>query len=511
MKKFLLVPGFIILMTVLVNAQDIDGTVKKAVDGLAAPLNVPMEISIGTISIQGSGTPSAFSRYLMGRINHHAINNALYRVVPITRGPPPVRTGGTLKGSISGSFTLIGGAVEVTLELVSETTGRAIASQSFTVPASTLEEMGINIFPENLATQVEVQERERIFTFPESPVPPAPANPGAPSKAAPASPAVPPQTIPTAAFTIEVWPDSDTAAYFNGDEMKINLLANRDCYFKVYQIDVNRRMQLIYPNQYNRDSRLRANIPRTIPENPVYYTLGAPYGVETILVIASAEPFQNLDSEMVPVEVSREAVSRALEGSRGLDLRVRPVAAANSGSGGSVPEGTVTANFTYSILAPDYADEVLSYRKPVNMPETHQLLKNDIQRQGGSFSGDEQSGTFTLNAIRGSYAATGDTVTLRLRHTASRLPEPQTRGAGGFNFSFDRPRDLDRAVQAVRSGIERKGGSFSGDGRQGSFRASGIAGQYNVADKVHVNIVEKPLVIPNQMIEREVKNYFTGQ
>jgi hypothetical protein len=444
-------------MAVLVNAQDIDGAVKKAVDSLAAPLNVPMEISVGQVTVAGSGTPSALSRYLAGKINHHAINNSLYRVVPVTRGPPPVRSGNVQKGVISGSFALIGGVVEVTLDLASETSGRAIASQSFTIPVSSLEEMGINVLPENLATQAEVQERDKIFTLPESPASPvpvssgassqtAPANSGVPSQAAPAGSSAPSQpppvnaAVPAAAFTLEAWPDSDTAAYFDGDEIKINLLANRDCYFKVYQIDVDRRMQLIYPNQYNRDNRLRANAPRIIPEDPVYYTLGAPYGVETILVIASAEPFQNLESEMVPVEASREAVSRALEGTRGLDMRIRPGAAGNV-SGGSTPAGTVTASFTYSILAPDYADEILSYAKSTDMRGTVQLLKNDIQRQGGVFSGDERSGTFTLDTLEGGYQVSGDTVTMRIRYRGNRLPAPQTRGAGGFNFSFDRPRE----------------------------------------------------------------------
>jgi hypothetical protein len=171
----------------------------------------------------------------------------------------------------------------------------------------------------------------------------------------------------------------------------------------------------------------------------------------------------------------------------------------------------MTASFTYSVLAPDYADEILSYRKPADMRDTLQMLKNDIQRQGGSFSGDERLGTFTLNTLEGGYQVSGDAVTLRIRYRGNRLSAPQTRGAGGFNFSFDRPRDLNQAVQMVRNGIEKKGGNFTGNERQGSFRASGIAGQYNVADRVHVSIMEKPLVIPNQLIEREVKNYFTGR
>jgi hypothetical protein len=276
--------------------------------------------------------------------------------------------------------------------------------------------------------------------------------------------------------------------------MKIRLLAGQDCYFKVYHIDVNGQMRLIYPNQYNRDNRLRANIVRTIPEAPVYYPLGAPYGVETILAAASAEPFQNLEREMIPVQFSHSAVNTA----RGLGIGVRP------GSGGQAAP-TVSASFTYSILSPAYADEVLSYPTPAGIEEALRILEDEIRRQGGVFSGDAGTGSFTLDGTRGGYTVSGDTLTLRIRYTGTSLPAPQTRGAG-FNFSFDRPADLGQAIQLVRSGIERKGGSFSGNERQGSFRASGIAGQYRVADQVSVSILEKPLIIPNRMIEREVKN-----
>jgi hypothetical protein len=86
----------------------------------------------------------------------------------------------------------------------------------------------------------------------------------------------------------------------------------------------------------------------------------------------------------------------------------------------------------------------------------------------------------------------------------------RSRGSG-FNFSFTRPGNISRAVQTVRSGIEGKGGTFSGNEQQGNFNASGIAGQYRVADMVNVTITEKPFIIPNSLIEREVKNYFGGK
>jgi hypothetical protein len=41
------------------------------------------------------------------------------------------------------------------------------------------------------------------------------------------------------------------------------LRAGADCYFVVYQVDVNNRMQIIYSNPYN---KLKAGLERAIPK-----------------------------------------------------------------------------------------------------------------------------------------------------------------------------------------------------------------------------------------------------
>jgi hypothetical protein len=85
-----------------------------------------------------------------------------------------------------------------------------------------------------------------------------------------------------------------------------------------------------------------------------------------------------------------------------------------------------------------------------------------------------------------------------------------TRGVNnrGYSFSFDRPSNLTQAVNTVQTGIEAKGGTFTGDERGGNFQASGIVGEYNIVDKVNVTIIDKPGIIPNSMIEKEVKKFF---
>jgi hypothetical protein len=164
---------------------------------------------------------------------------------------------------------------------------------------------------------------------------------------------------------------------------------------------------------------------------------------------------------------------------------------------------TVTTNFNFTVLPASYNDSVYIYRKPENLAEAIQIMRADILRQGGSFSGDEREGSFRLGEARGDYRVSGDRVELRMRSAAG-----EGAGRGVYEFSFDRPRNISTALRSLRTGIAEKGGAFDGDERAGSFKAGGISGRYTVAERVSVSILEKPFLIPVSLIEREVKNYF---
>jgi hypothetical protein len=259
-------------------------------------------------------------------------------------------------------------------------------------------------------------------------------------------------------------------------------------------------MQLIYPNREDRNNRLRANSPRTIPDN-TSFVLHAPFGEETILAVFSDAQFENLEREMQrPVPVSREAIQRAAS-LRGMSVQ----SSAPSGSSGRI----VSSRFNYTILPASFIEETFSYKKPADVSLALRSLRNEILSQGGEFSGNDREGWYSSGGQSGSYRVDADTVTVVIRRPPNQTAAPVTRGTGGpFSFSFDKPPNVSGAVTAVKTAIERKGGIFSGDISAGNFKASGIAGNYRVQDRVSVTIQEKPFVIPNQLIEREVKNYF---
>jgi hypothetical protein len=228
--------------------------------------------------------------------------------------------------------------------------------------------------------------------------------------------------------------------------------------------------------------------------------LGAPYGQETIIAVASGSQFENLESEMVTVvQATRGTIDNITRGLSVQDGRARNAAA------------IVNTRFTFTILQPSSANETLTYEKPDDMRAFLQTMRTGIQGRGGQFNGNEREGSFSETGIQGTYRVSGGNIIFTLKEERNRNTQPSTRGVNtnrGYNFSFDHPGDIRQAVNTVKTGIAQKGGSFNGDERAGSFTASGISGEYNIAGKVDVTIIEKPRIIPNSMIENEVKKFF---
>jgi hypothetical protein len=100
-------------------------------------------------------------------------------------------------------------------------------------------------------------------------------------------------------FAIKLWTVRGNGATFrDGEEMVINFFANKDCYIKVFHIDVNGKVELIFPNKYYKDSFVKKSVVNKIPDSryPFKFVLGKPFGTEFIKVIASTTPFKEVET-----------------------------------------------------------------------------------------------------------------------------------------------------------------------------------------------------------------------
>jgi hypothetical protein len=479
MKKFAFVFVLAVFCAALTAAEDYDSKVRAAVIRLTERLSSPIEVTLGTFYLDGTQSQSGLSRSLRTKIGNHAQDTGKLKVI-VTEPPKAGETraaksdtaSARRRGVIQGTFRQGDKEVFITLQLISDSDGALFGSSpEFAVPISELKNLGIEVLPANIKTDGEAKEKEERF--------------------------IPPAAQPVSTLKIETWPDSDTNTYFVGDKMRIYLLASKDCFVRVDYTDAAGKMQLLFPNQYNTNNFLKANTVYIIPNAPVELVMEPPLGIEYVWVRVSTQPFANIEKEYAVV---KNASSATINESRGGSLRLT--------TGGQSAE-TAETFFSITTLDASYFDESYSFKKPANMAEAIQSMRAEIISQGGTFNGNEREGTFTVGGMTGNYSVTGDQFTVKQRNTGNRFTQ-RSRGVG-FSFSIDKPKNMSQAVQAVRSGITAKGGTFEGNEQQGNFRASGITGQYNVSDRVSVNINEKPALIPNSMIEKEVKNYFVGK
>ncbi|MDR1838603.1 MAG: DUF4384 domain-containing protein [Treponema sp.] len=470
MKKLFVFMCIGCLCVTLLSAQELESGVRNAVNRLAERLLQPLEVSIGAMTLEGTDMTSEFSHYLYQLVYLYVDNNLSFKIVNVTRRAK--RPDEPQRGIIKGSFAQRRDTVEVFLFMVSDTDGSSFGSQRFTFPLAELTSREISIEPENRTI---VEEQQRIFAelsgTENSNVPPVSISPAN-------------QSIQIQAFF-----NSQSMTYMHRDELKLTVIADRDCYFKIIHIDVNNQIKMIYPTKNDNNNFLRANVSRTVFDNPnSRYVLYGPYGAETLIVVASPVQFSNIDREYnEPWKAASEETIRA----------------AISGVG--------QARYPIIILKPH---EEYEYAKPENMTELYQAIRDDVVQQGGYFEGNTDSGFYIINNIRGSYRVPRDKPdTIQFAtyfldtYTANSYSSIRTRGSP-FNFSFARPQNISQALQTVRSSIMEKGGTFNGNEQQGDFRSSGITGKYQVSDVVDVTISEKPFVIPNSLIENEVKNYF---
>lgn len=306
------------------DALDPASAISVGVAGLTTAIKSPSTVSFGSLTYSDSGMSSAFSAYL-----HDQILTALEGDKDITISSQPVRAPvsaktGTKKGEakrgpkvkasvVSGmvlSGTFFGGSkgkVSVFLRLTDPAKKEVVGASSFALDSSLLPS-GIEVRPVNYATAVAAKDA-----------------------------VAPVGKSGSSGLRIQLWTDrGQSPVYRDGQDLVLDFSTNRDCYIKMYHIDVYGKVSLILPNQYSQGNFFQAGrVYRIPPEGATYrFQLGAPYGVESIKVIASTRQFSTLEPAFTDLgQATRGLLTRGLEVT------------------GTGPEETAQAMVSYTILA----------------------------------------------------------------------------------------------------------------------------------------------------------------
>jgi hypothetical protein len=86
------------------------------------------------------------------------------------------------------------------------------------------------------------------------------------------------------------------AAYAEGETLQVLVESDRDCYLRLYHISWSERaLTLVFPNRSDLDSYLPAGTLKSVPAEGtgVVFEVSKPYGVDALIAISSAEPFED--------------------------------------------------------------------------------------------------------------------------------------------------------------------------------------------------------------------------
>ncbi len=283
MKKTILLLACFFFCAMFASAADrIDRALKDAVESFAPASGEKLVVGIGSLTYADKKIGSGFSRYLQEKLGLALTGSARLEYLDRDKLDDILKTAElcvsdvfdpktavqvNLKGIqalISGTFFDAGETVKVYLDLVDVGAGTFKGKVEVDLPKQDIPPT-LSLLPDNYKEAISVVKE--IGEVQES---------------------------GSGSFTVKAWtPRGDGGTYKDGEKLVVNFRSSLDCYIRLFHVDVNKRMKLIFPNQYSSVNFIRANETYEIPDDsyPFSFNLGAPYGTEFIKVVASTVPF----------------------------------------------------------------------------------------------------------------------------------------------------------------------------------------------------------------------------
>ncbi len=266
-KSFSFIP-LIFLCSLFAYAEDyIEAALSDALNTFASERAFPTVVSIGNFTYADKNVGSSFSGYLQEKLGAAIIRNPGFELFARASLDEVLELVDIETGTLSGK-------AELTLS-------------KLTIPAS------VSILPDNYNDAMYVLDELSEV-----------------------------QNAGNEEFVVKAWTTrGDGGVYREVERLVINFYANRDCFIKLYHIDVHKKMKLIFPNQYSPNNRIIGRKIYKIPDSsyPFTFNLTAPYGAEFIKVIASTVRFSDIEESFQEIG---SASARIV--ARGLSVNARP-------------------------------------------------------------------------------------------------------------------------------------------------------------------------------------------
>ena len=117
---------------------------------------------------------------------------------------------------------------------------------------------------------------------------------------------------------VEVWVDRPDGVYYEGDEIKIFVRANRDCYINLVYYDAEGNAILVFPHKGNWEHKIEGNKIYKVPGD---FVIKPPFGREILKVFASDKPLPIPKGKTVAGLIVLDSIFDYMSNTRSIGLK----------------------------------------------------------------------------------------------------------------------------------------------------------------------------------------------
>ena len=287
-KIFLLLFISTNLLISMYSKENIQDILKNKLKSIEQKINNNLVVSFGNITFENKNIGTSFTRYLENQIQISLDNSKKIEIFSKDKLDEILETArlnlsdlfdedtivdiGNLKGIqaiFTGNYFNRLKDVEVFLDLIDIETGTNISSANIII-SKTLIPTSINIIPDNYHDALQVIEELQDISKDKK-----------------------------SNLQVKVWTSrGNGGTYLLGENLVVYFFANQDCFIKIYHIDATKSVSLIFPNDYHADNFIKGKKVYKIPDASYGFdfTLGEPFGLEFIKVVASNAQFKEIET-----------------------------------------------------------------------------------------------------------------------------------------------------------------------------------------------------------------------
>ena len=293
------------------SSDELENVIRRAVDEIIPVSDEPIVISVETITYADSGIGSGFSLYLQEMISFVCSESESLEVFSSDRlgdviaaqkqgliglfdesAAAEIGVLKSVRALLGGRYFSAGTEVHLFLELVDVESGTVLGKKQVSFPR-TKAPTNTQLIPDDYDDAMFVIEELSEV-----------------------------QSTGAGALVVKAWTKrGNGAVYREGEQLEMKFYASTDCFIKIFHIDAERKMKLIFPNPYYTYNRIEGRRIYTIPDSnyPFTFNLTAPYGTEMIKVFASTVQFPEIEEPFSDLgQAGRELATR------GLNVAARP-------------------------------------------------------------------------------------------------------------------------------------------------------------------------------------------